>query len=184
MSRARPSYAATTVRGSRRARTSGDGAGASGVDAGGDPRPRTGSIAIATVVASAEASASHLSILSSSSRTTLRTATRQSVDEESFRHQVAARLGYQPFTRDGKHRVSRTLTAARGRVRVRAEVTRSGPTAQLTSCAVASRNVPPRKPSTASWRTTGLLPQRDTRAFYHPRAVPRTAAIQGVAFIR
>lgn len=48
--------------------------------------------------------------------------------EESFRHQVAARLGYQPFVRDGEHRVSVTLNAALGRVRGRAEVTRSGQT--------------------------------------------------------
>jgi hypothetical protein len=56
-------------------------------------------------------------------------ATERCPDEESFRHQIAARLGYQPFTRDGKHRVAVTLNAARGRVRVRAEVTRSGQTA-------------------------------------------------------
>ena len=50
-------------------------------------------------------------------------------DEESFRHQVAARLGYQPFTPDGKHRVAVTLTIAGRRVRGHAEVLRSGQTA-------------------------------------------------------
>lgn len=49
-------------------------------------------------------------------------------DEESFRNQIAARLGYPPFTTSGRHRVAVSLTAARGRVRGRAEVTRAGQT--------------------------------------------------------
>jgi len=47
-------------------------------------------------------------------------------DEESFRNQVAARLGYQPFEQDGEHHVSVTLRAVRDRVHGRAEVLRSG----------------------------------------------------------
>lgn len=50
-------------------------------------------------------------------------------DEESFRNQIAARLGYQPFTTTGRHRVAVSLAAARGRVHGRAEVTRAGRTA-------------------------------------------------------
>ncbi|CAN5846812.1 hypothetical protein BH11MYX4_BH11MYX4_29360 [soil metagenome] len=49
-------------------------------------------------------------------------------DEESFRNQIAARLGYQPFTTSGRHRVAVSLAAARGRVHGRAEVTRAGQT--------------------------------------------------------
>ena len=47
-------------------------------------------------------------------------------DDESFRHRVAARLGYQPFSPDGKHRVSIRLRAASARVNGHAEVTRAG----------------------------------------------------------
>ena len=47
-------------------------------------------------------------------------------DEESFRNQVAARLGYQPFVQGGEHHVSVTLRAVRDRVHGRAEVLRSG----------------------------------------------------------
>lgn len=47
-------------------------------------------------------------------------------DEESFRNQVAARLGYQPFVQDGKHRASVTLRIVGDRVRGRAEVLRFG----------------------------------------------------------
>lgn len=53
-------------------------------------------------------------------------ATARCPDEESFRNQVAARLGYQPFTSSGKHRVSVVLNVAHGRVRGRAAVTRAG----------------------------------------------------------
>lgn len=46
-------------------------------------------------------------------------------DEESFRNKVAARLGYQPFSANGAHRVSVRLITTAGRVRGHAEVTRS-----------------------------------------------------------
>src|SRR5437879_2886717 len=47
-------------------------------------------------------------------------------DEESFRHQVASRLGYQPFADGGRHQVSIALTIQSGRIHGRAEVTRAG----------------------------------------------------------
>ena len=47
-------------------------------------------------------------------------------DEDSFRQQVAARLGYQPFTPNGKHDVSVSLLADGTRVRGHASVTRLG----------------------------------------------------------
>ncbi len=47
-------------------------------------------------------------------------------DDESFRHRVAARLGYQPFASTGDHRVSVRLRVASGRVHGHAEVMRAG----------------------------------------------------------
>jgi hypothetical protein len=47
-------------------------------------------------------------------------------NEESFRHLVAARLGYEPFTPDGRHRVSVALRLDRNRLRGRAEIARAG----------------------------------------------------------
>jgi hypothetical protein len=47
-------------------------------------------------------------------------------DEESFRRKVAARLGYQPFSTGGLHRVSVRLSATSTGLRGHAEVTRVG----------------------------------------------------------
>ena len=47
-------------------------------------------------------------------------------DEESFRHQVAARLGYQPFASAGTHRVVVRFSERSGRLHGHAEVERGG----------------------------------------------------------
>jgi hypothetical protein len=82
-------------------------------------------LAAASLLGSARASAEELE----TARLTYRAPANSCPDEESFRHQVAGKLGYEAFTEDGKHRASVIVRLERGRIRGRAEVTRRGQSA-------------------------------------------------------